>query len=690
MNVRKLLSFVLATVAASAVVIGAAAQPVAMTVDSGKTGPSISPLMYGFFTELLNNWYEGGLWAEMLGDRKFFYPVDSSDTQAPPNSRRFAGRWRPVGPDDSVTMDPQRAWVGEHSPVIRLDATAPHGIQQAGLALVKGKQYSGHIILAADPGAAVTANLIWGPNPGDRQTVAIKGLRTEYGKFPVSFTAGADTPNARLEIAGTGKGSFHVGAVSLMPADNVNGFRADMIAALKDIGPTIFRWPGGNFTSGYDWRDGIGDADKRPPRYDFAWKALEPNDVGTDEFMALTTILHIEPYICVNDGFGDAHSAAEWVEYFNGANTTPMGKLRAANGHPESYHIKWWNIGNEMYGPWQLGTMSLAHYTIKHNMFAAAMRKVDPTIKIIASGATPAEMSTTGAARTISGKAVAEYGDPKVDWTGGLLANSAGFLDAIAEHLYPKANTAFDAEKQQFVPVDDALVDRARRLPNRVRCAVEAWQEYQKRFPALKMDSIPISLDEWIPGNPGVRSSMFTALSSAEAMHELFRNSGLFMMSAYTHAAGLLAYDKTSVNILPVGLMFKMYRQHFGTIPLAIAGNSPQHDVKGTVGVDKPKIPSGSDTYPLDAVAALTADRKAMTVAMVNATEEEHQIDVTFQGVALQPNGRLWRIASADLNPQNPAGKPRAVDIVESQLTAAPGRLTAPKLSISIYEFPVR
>jgi alpha-N-arabinofuranosidase len=680
----------LAILVAGALTVSASAQTAAMTVDASKTSAPISPLMYGFFTELLGNWYEGGLWAEMLGDRKFFYPVDSSPAQTPPNSRRFVGRWRPVGPDEFVTMDHDRAWVGQHSPRVRLETNAPHGIQQAGLGLVQGKRYSGRVILAADAGAAVTVSLVWGTNAADRETVSIKGLRADYAKFPFSFTAGAATMEGRLEIAGTGQGSLHVGAVSLMPADNVNGFRADLIAALKDIGPTILRWPGGNSTSGYDWRDGIGDSDKRSPRYDFAWKALEPNDVGTDEFMALTRILRIEPYICVNAGFGDAHSAAEWVEYFNGAASTPMGKLRAANGHAEPYRVKWWNIGNEMYGPWQLGHMSLAHYAIKHNMFAQAMRQVDPTIKIVASGATPAEMSTTGAARTITGNAVAEFGSPVVDWTGGLLANSAGFFDAIAEHLYPKANTAFDAEKQQFVPVEDSLVDRARRLPNRVRCAVEAWQEYQKRFPALKMDSIPIALDEWVPGNPGTRTTMFTALSSAEAMHELFRNSGLFMMSAYTHAAGLLTYDKTSANIQPVGLMFELYRRHFGTIPVAVAGNSPQHDVKGTVGVDKPKIPSGGDTYPLDVTAALTADGKVLTVAIVNATEEEQQMDVTFRGVTLQPQGRLWRIAATDLNPRNEPGKPRAVDIAQSTLTAVPGHLAVPKLSIGIYEFPVR
>ena len=136
--------------------------------------------------------------------------------------------------------------------------------------------------------------------------------------------------------------------------------------------------------------------------------------------------------------------------------------------------------------------------------------------------------------------------------------------------------------------------------------------------------------------------------------------------------------------------MFKIYRQHFGTIPLAVAGNSPQHDVKGAVGVDKPRIPSGSDTYPLDAVAALTADRKSLTLAIVNPTESAQQIDVALKGVAVQDQGRLWRIASAELTAANAPGKPPLVDIVESALTEAPGRLAVPPISISIYEFPLR
>jgi len=106
--------------------------------------------------------------------------------------------------------------------------------------------------------------------------------------------------------------------------------------------------------------------------------------------------------------------------------------------------------------------------------------------------------------------------------------------------------------------------------------------------------------------------------------------------------------------------------------------------------VDKGKVSSGSDTYPLDAVAALTADRKALTVAIVNPSESEQQIDVAIKGAAVQDKGRVWRIAGASLTDDNEPGKPMAVDIVESSATGVPGRLTVPKLSISIYELPIQ
>jgi alpha-L-arabinofuranosidase len=364
----------------------AVAQQVTMTIDTTKTGAPISPYMYGFFTELHEANNEGGFWAEMLGDRKFFNPVESGKDREPSPGRRRtarAPRFRPLGPDEFVVMDRQKVYVGEHSPMVKLEDAAPHGIQEAGLEIRKGRKYSGRVILAGGPGAEVTVSLVWGPDPADRQTIPIKRLRTEYAKFPLSFTAGADTDDARLEIVGTGKGTFHIGAVSLMPADNVHGYRADMIEEMRKIGPTMFRWPGGNMVSSWDWRDSIGDPDKRPPRLNPAWDEVQQNDLGIDEYMVLNKLLSMEPYICVNAGFGDAHSAAEEVEYVNGSVNTPMGKWRAANGHPEPYNVTWWNIGNEMWNASQMGFMSVNQYWIKHNMFAEAMRAVDPSIKLV-------------------------------------------------------------------------------------------------------------------------------------------------------------------------------------------------------------------------------------------------------------------------------------------------------------------
>lgn len=696
MKMQRVITLAMAISIVGGLALNGSAQQVTMQVDAHTTGAPIANDLYGFFSEFLANIYDHGLWAEMISDRKFFYPINSSATQTPPNSRRFDARWKPVGPDGDVVMDASDAYVGEHSPKITLDATTPRGIQQSGLGLEAGKRYTGRVILAADPGTQIHVSLIWGPNPTDRQTIPIQSVGTDYAKYPLTFTAGADTQDASIEIVGTGSGSFHIGAVSLMPADNIDGYRADLIALYKQIGVTLIRWPGGNFTSGYDWRDGIGDADKRPPRYDFAWGALESNDMGIDDYMKLVKILGLDPYICVNDGFGDAFSAAQEVEYVNGAADTPMGKLRAANGHPAPYNVKWWNVGNEMYGSWQLGHMSLEQYEIKQNSFVEAMRKVDPNIMVVASGADPAEMSSTGAGHSITGKPITVFGDPLADWDGGLLAHSANYLNAIAEHLYPRAAEAFDAQQGKFVPVNDSLADEVRRLPNRVKCVVDAWQEYQKRFPNLNMSKIPISLDEWTAGRipseaqgfPG--GDVFHALSAAEGMHAMFRHSGLFAVSGYTAVSSLLAWNKTQATITPLGLMFEMYRHHFGAIPVTVTGNSPQHDIQGTVNVDKPAIPSGSPTYPLDVAAAFTANHKALTIAIVNPTTSAQQIDASFKGVRLEGKGQLWRIAPPELAAANEAGKPMAVKIEETTLSEVPGKLETPPISISIYVLPVQ
>src|ERR1700689_3622199 len=177
-------------------------------IDASQTGVPVSPYEYGMFIEHIGSTMYSSLWAEMLDDRKFYYPIVSKDPEAAPragnNPMRFQLRkWRPVGPDDAVTVDKDNPFVGDQSPRIELDTATPHGIRQAGLALVNGKKYSGRIYLRGTPGAKVKVALVWGSGPNERQTISFAALTSSYKKYPLAFTSAADTSDAALEITGT-------------------------------------------------------------------------------------------------------------------------------------------------------------------------------------------------------------------------------------------------------------------------------------------------------------------------------------------------------------------------------------------------------------------------------------------------------------------------------------------------------
>src|SRR3989304_1373503 len=119
-----------------------APQQVRAIIDVTKTGAPVHDYVYGMFTELLGNIFDHGLWAEMLSDRKFFYPVDTTSKLIPENRRRFQNRWRPVGRVDAVIMDRDNTYVGKHTPLIKISRSMEYGIQQSGLAIRAGKNYS--------------------------------------------------------------------------------------------------------------------------------------------------------------------------------------------------------------------------------------------------------------------------------------------------------------------------------------------------------------------------------------------------------------------------------------------------------------------------------------------------------------------------------------------------------------------
>jgi alpha-L-arabinofuranosidase len=165
-----------------------------------------------------------------------------------------------------------------------------------------------------------------------------------------------------------------------------NGYRKDVLDAAKKMNVTLLRWPGGNFSSNYHWMDGIGPRDKRPPRLEMAWGTVESNRFGTHEFMKYCEMLGTEPYFCANFGTGTWDEAQQWVEYCNSKEDTAMTRLRKQNGRAEPWKVKYWGLGNEMDGPWQMGHRSAEDYGKFALEGAKLMKLTDPTIKLIAAG----------------------------------------------------------------------------------------------------------------------------------------------------------------------------------------------------------------------------------------------------------------------------------------------------------------
>ena len=194
---------------------------------------------------------------------------------------------------------------------------------------------------------------------------------------------------AKLSFLFDGHGIIYLDQASLEPASARREVRADSEAMIALLHPTFQRWPGGNVAQDYHWEWGIGPRDQRAIFVNTAWSnAPEPNDFGTDEYLAYCERLHIEPTITVNvDGAGATpEEAAHWVEYVNGPVTSKYGAMRAANGHPAPYGVKQWELGNEIFGNWVRGHVTAEQYAQAAVRYARAMRAIDPSLRLVAVG----------------------------------------------------------------------------------------------------------------------------------------------------------------------------------------------------------------------------------------------------------------------------------------------------------------
>ena len=181
------------------------------------------------------------------------------------------------------------------------------------------------------------------------------------------------------------------------PSADAAGWRGDVLELVRELGVTVVRYPGGNFVSGYDWEDGVGPREARPTRLDMAWRSIEPNAVGTDEFLAWAMLAGAEPMLAVNLGTRGAEAARNLVEYCNAPAGSRFADWRVANGHPDPHGVRLWCLGNEMDGPWQIGHTSAIEYARLAAEAGRAMRRADPSIELVACGSSSSRMPTFGA-----------------------------------------------------------------------------------------------------------------------------------------------------------------------------------------------------------------------------------------------------------------------------------------------------
>ncbi|HXJ44169.1 MAG TPA: alpha-L-arabinofuranosidase C-terminal domain-containing protein, partial [Bryobacteraceae bacterium] len=236
------------------------------------------------------------------------------------------------------------------------------------------------------------------------------------------------------------------------PLSDSQGYRKDVRQAVKDLDVTLLRWPGGNFASNYNWKDGIGPRDQRPARLEMAWGTVESNRFGTHEFLDYSESLGIEPYVCCNLGTGSWTDAQQWVEYCNIADGTAMSKLRKQNGREKPWGVKYWGLGYEMDGPWQMGHRSAEDYGKFALEAAKLMKWTDPKVQLIAAGSSNFRAG--------------------VDWVGWnreVLAYLKDHIEYLSLHMYVgnAANDYYD-----FLAVSSQLDDRIKTAAGVIRAAL--------------------------------------------------------------------------------------------------------------------------------------------------------------------------------------------------------------------------
>ena len=256
------------------------------------------------------------------------------------------------------------------------------------------------------------------------------------------------------------------------PTADAQGFRGDVMELTRELGPTIIRYPGGNFLSGYNWEDGVGPREQRPARRDLAWFSTETNQFGTNEFIDWCRKTNIEPMLGVNLGTRGPDEARRFLEYCNHAGGSALSDLRRSHGYEAPHGVKFWCLGNEMDGPWQIGNKTAQEYGRAALETAKVMRWTDPTIQLAACGSSHRNMKTYGA------------------WEYEVLDHCFDEVDFVSLHTYFRNDAdemseyfgvieLMDAFIKEVVAICDSVAAK-RRSHKRIMLSFDEWNVWYK------------------------------------------------------------------------------------------------------------------------------------------------------------------------------------------------------------------
>jgi alpha-L-arabinofuranosidase len=338
----------------------------------------INPMLFGNFIELLDDLVPG-MWAQMLNDRGFEGVIPPANWVYYDGSPTFCDHAWDKSRDWTTSED--QPFTGRKCAKIAANGEKPARLSQSGLAVKQGALYHASGWIRGEGEVRVQVALEARAPDGSTIELATGDAwqpTAQYTRFSAKLQPTGSSDRVGFVLRATGKGTVWADQLSLMPEDNLQGWRPDVIHAIKASKPALIRWGGSVVDPGaYRWKNGIGERDRRHPFPNVNWGRIDSNDVGIDAFCVFCTLVEAEPLVCVSFSDGPA-SAADLVQYCNGSPDTTWGSRRAANGRRQPYRVKYWQLGNEISGDDDA-------YIAKCKEFIASMKKADPGIVIVSS-----------------------------------------------------------------------------------------------------------------------------------------------------------------------------------------------------------------------------------------------------------------------------------------------------------------